>query len=63
MAWRQLDRQVIFAIGDVTSLEYGDNSFDAIIGVGLIEYLSDYRAALKEFHRVGPGCPFRLHRV
>jgi ubiquinone/menaquinone biosynthesis C-methylase UbiE len=52
MARRHLDQQVSFAVGDVTNLEYDDNSFDAIIGVGLIEYLTDYRAALKEFHRV-----------
>jgi ubiquinone/menaquinone biosynthesis C-methylase UbiE len=52
MARRHLDQQVSFVIGDVTNLEYDDNSFDAIIGVGLIEYLTDYRAALREFHRV-----------
>lgn len=52
MARRHLDRQVSFVVGDVTNLEYDDNSFDAIIGVGLIEYLTDYRAALREFHRV-----------
>jgi len=52
MARRRLDKQVTFVVGDVTNLEYDDNFFDAIIGVGLIEYLTDYRAALREFHRV-----------
>jgi ubiquinone/menaquinone biosynthesis C-methylase UbiE len=52
MAKRRLDKQVEFAVGDVTDLDYDDNSFDAIIGVGLIEYLTDYRAALREFLRV-----------
>jgi len=52
MARRRLDAQVDFAVGDVTDLNYDENTFDAIIGVGLIEYLTDYRAALREFHRV-----------
>jgi ubiquinone/menaquinone biosynthesis C-methylase UbiE len=52
MRRKQLDRQVDFVVGDVTDLDYDDNTFDGIIGVGLIEYLSDYRAALREFHRV-----------
>jgi len=52
MAPRGLDSQVDFVVGDVTNLDFDDNSFDAIIGVGLIEYLTDYRAALQEFYRV-----------
>jgi ubiquinone/menaquinone biosynthesis C-methylase UbiE len=52
MARKGLDTQVKFAVGDVTNLEYRDNFFDAIIGVGLIEYLTDYRAAMREFYRV-----------
>jgi len=52
MAKKGLDTRVDFAIGDVTNLDFDDNFFDAIIGVGLIEYLSDYREAFREFHRV-----------
>jgi ubiquinone/menaquinone biosynthesis C-methylase UbiE len=52
MARRGLKTRVEFVVGDVTSLDFDDNVFDAIIGVGLIEYLTDYRAALQEFHRV-----------
>jgi ubiquinone/menaquinone biosynthesis C-methylase UbiE len=52
MAPRHLDKQVTFVVGDVTDLDCNDNYFDAIIGVGLIEYLTDYRAALREFYRV-----------
>jgi ubiquinone/menaquinone biosynthesis C-methylase UbiE len=52
MAPRHLDTQVTFEVGDVTDLDCDDNYFDAIIGVGLIEYLTDYRAALQEFYRV-----------
>src|SRR5215831_7588185 len=52
MAHKQLEAQVTFSVGDVTSLDCNDNYFDAIIGVGLIEYLTDYRAALREFYRV-----------
>jgi len=52
MAKKGLDKQVDFAVGDVTNLDFADNFFDAIIGVGLIEYLTDYRAAFQEFYRV-----------
>jgi len=52
MARKHLDDQVTFEVGDVTNLDHDDNSFDAIIGVGLVEYLTDYRAALREFYRV-----------
>ncbi len=52
MARKGLDKQVDFVVGDVTRLEFDDNLFDAIIGVGLIEYLTDHREALREFYRV-----------
>ena len=44
--------RVEFAVGDVYTLPYESNFFDAIIGVGLIEYLSDTDRAFREMHRV-----------
>jgi ubiquinone/menaquinone biosynthesis C-methylase UbiE len=41
-----------FYVGDVTSLPFESNFFDAIIGVGLVEYLADLDAGLREMHRV-----------
>lgn len=46
------DRRVQFVVGDVTDLQFEDASFDAIIGVGLIEYLADPDAAFRQMFRV-----------
>jgi ubiquinone/menaquinone biosynthesis C-methylase UbiE len=53
---RSYPGQVQFAVGDVTRLCYRDECFDAIIGVGLLEYLSDVGAAFQEMRRtLKPG--------
>ena len=44
--------RVRFSVGDVCNLEFPAEHFDGIIGVGLIEYLTDYNAAFKEMFRV-----------
>jgi ubiquinone/menaquinone biosynthesis C-methylase UbiE len=44
--------RVQLAVGDVYNLPYEPNYFDAIIGVGLIEYLSDADRAFGEMYRV-----------
>ena len=44
--------RVTFAVGDVYNLPYEPNYFDAIIGVGLIEYLSTPDRAFQEAYRV-----------
>jgi len=41
-----------FAVGDVYNLPYEKNFFDAIIGVGLVEYLSDPERSFREMYRV-----------
>jgi ubiquinone/menaquinone biosynthesis C-methylase UbiE len=41
-----------FAVGDVTNLQLEPNSFDAIIAVGLVEYLSDVKGALAQMYKV-----------
>src|SRR4051812_6238664 len=43
---------VHFSVGDVGDLPYDSNFFDAIIGVGLVEYLPDVDAAFREAYRV-----------
>lgn len=44
--------RVRFAVGDVCRLAFPANHFDGIIGVGLIEYITDYHGAFKEMFRV-----------
>jgi hypothetical protein len=37
---------------DVTALTFGDRSLHAVLSFDVLEHVPDYRAALKEFHRV-----------
>jgi ubiquinone/menaquinone biosynthesis C-methylase UbiE len=41
-----------FAVGDIESLQYADASFDAVLGMGVLEYLPSYAQALRETARV-----------
>ena len=43
-----------FAVGSVESLPFVDNSFDAVLCVGLVEYVGDLERALNELARVIP---------
>ncbi len=46
-------RQAVhFSVGDVCSLAFEPNFFDAIIAVGLIEYLADVGGAFRQMYRV-----------
>lgn len=38
--------------GDVTRLRFAAGFFDAVLSMGVLEYLADYRPALAELHRV-----------
>jgi ubiquinone/menaquinone biosynthesis C-methylase UbiE len=44
--------RIHFSVADVTNLSFSESYFDAVVAVGLIEYLSDDEAALKELYRV-----------
>ncbi len=46
------DRPVQYYVGDVSTLPFEANFFDAIIAVGLIEYLADVDAALRQMYKV-----------
>ncbi|MFN2644329.1 MAG: class I SAM-dependent methyltransferase [Burkholderiales bacterium] len=39
-------------VGDVEKLDYPDATFDAVLGMGVLEYLPSYDAALREIARV-----------
>ncbi|TQD27263.1 class I SAM-dependent methyltransferase [Methanolobus vulcani] len=41
-----------FSVGDITSLDFPDNYFDAVICSGVLEYLENDDKALKEIYRV-----------
>lgn len=45
-------KNVTYAVEDIERLSFKDNTFDAIICAGVIEYLSDDTKALEELHRV-----------
>lgn len=47
-----LKGKATFQVGDVEALSFEDDSFDAVIGMGLIEYLKWDRWALQEIYRV-----------
>jgi ubiquinone/menaquinone biosynthesis C-methylase UbiE len=39
-------------VGDVERLDFPTGFFDAVLAMGVLEYFTDYRAALAEVHRV-----------
>ena len=41
-----------FSVGDIISLDFPDEYFDAVICSGVLEYLEDEELAIKEIHRV-----------
>jgi ubiquinone/menaquinone biosynthesis C-methylase UbiE len=48
--------KVSYVVGDGTTPDFPDGSFDAVIGVDIIHHLEDPRAAMKEWRRlVRPG--------
>jgi SAM-dependent methyltransferase len=50
-----------FAQGDLESLPYADESFDAVVGFNSFQYASHPRAALEEARRVArPGAPVAI---
>jgi ubiquinone/menaquinone biosynthesis C-methylase UbiE len=52
MAAADLQDRCSLALGDITRLGGADGFYDAVIGMGVLEYLSDYSPALREMHRV-----------
>lgn len=48
----QDDPRAQFAVGDVGRLDAPDATFDVVVAMGLVEYLSDNAAALREMRRV-----------
>ena len=46
------DRAVRVYVGDMSNLAFEADFFDAIIAVGLIEYLADVDTALRQMHKV-----------
>ena len=56
MAGHPLDKRCQFAFGDIERLKLAAGSFDAVLCMGVLEYLPRYGAALTEINRVlAPG--------
>jgi len=52
MAGHPLEKGCDFALGDVERLSFADASFEAVLAMGVLEYLPDYARALQETARV-----------
>ena len=52
MAASALAARCKLAVGDIENLRYADASFDAVLAMGVLEYLATYKAALREIARV-----------
>ena len=52
MAGHPLGRRCRFAVGDVERLQYPDGFFDAVLAMGMLEYLPSYERALRSAARV-----------
>jgi MPBQ/MSBQ methyltransferase len=52
MAGHPLAQRCRFSAGDFEQLAFPDACFDAVLAMGVLEYLADYGAALREIHRV-----------
>ena len=51
-------------VGDVTAIEAEDGAYDAVFDFGIIHHVPDWRAALREVHRVlRPGGRFYVEEV
>lgn len=52
MAGHPLEKRCRFALGDFERLQYPDGFFDALLAMGVLEYLPDYANALRAAARV-----------
>lgn len=51
-------------VGDVTAIDAEDGAYDAVFDFGIIHHVPDWRAALREVHRVlSPGGRFYVEEV
>src|SRR5215210_7036261 len=56
MAGHPLERRCQFALGDAERLQFASSSFNAVVCMGVLEYLPRYERALAEISRVlAPG--------
>lgn len=52
IAGHPLEKRCRYAVGDVESLQYPDGFFDALLAMGVLEYLPTYQRALQSVARV-----------
>ncbi|HET7669619.1 MAG TPA: class I SAM-dependent methyltransferase [Burkholderiales bacterium] len=52
MAGHPLEKRCVFGLGDTERLQFPDCSYDAVLCMGVLEYLPRYGAALAEIARV-----------
>jgi ubiquinone/menaquinone biosynthesis C-methylase UbiE len=52
MTGHPLAKRCKFATGDLERLQFPDAFFDAVLAMGVLEYLPDYAPALREIYRV-----------
>ena len=49
---RHMPQRVSLSVADVTAIEAGDATFDAVFDFGIIHHVPDWRAGLREIRRV-----------
>lgn len=60
----QTPDRVTLSVGDVTAIDAGDATFDAVFDFGIIHHVPEWRAALREIRRVlKPGGRFYFEEV
>jgi ubiquinone/menaquinone biosynthesis C-methylase UbiE len=52
LAHHPLAERCALRVADIEHLPYADGTFDVVVAMGVLEYLSDYAAALAEIRRV-----------
>ena len=52
VAAHPLARRCRVGVGEVERLAYPDRHFDAVLAMGVLEYVADHAAALREMHRI-----------
>ncbi len=49
---KNIDKKIIFEVADATKLRFKDNEFDAVVDLGVIHHIPNWKDSIKEIKRV-----------